>query len=212
MADTEYHKIHVPFKRQTDRQQPGFGKLILGQWARDEFELLAGHMWHWTEKIDGANLRVIWNGHTVTFGGCTADTTLSVATVEWLQERFPAELMENQFHDSPAVLYGELVGPKAAAGAERYRPERDVLFFDARVGQWWLRWHDFHILAAQMHLSTAPLVAFDTVHWALDHVGSKPRSELGDFPMQGLVGRPPLGLLGRDGDRLLMKIKARDLA
>ena len=52
----QYHKIQGLFKRGPDN------KFIEGEWSLPEFEYLAKLNWTWTEKVDGTNMRVMWDG------------------------------------------------------------------------------------------------------------------------------------------------------
>lgn len=63
---SEYHKIMGPFKRFTEG--PNRNKVIPWAWSTPEFQTLSHPNWHWTEKVDGTNIRVIWDGHRVSFG------------------------------------------------------------------------------------------------------------------------------------------------
>ena len=57
----EYTKIPNIFKR----EEFGKNRLIEGDFSSDELEYLADNLWVWTEKVDGTNIRVIWDGHSV---------------------------------------------------------------------------------------------------------------------------------------------------
>jgi len=65
----EYPKIYGPYLRHTEG--PDRNKLIEGAWSRPEIGYLADFEWHFTEKVDGTNIRVHWDGHKVEFGGRT---------------------------------------------------------------------------------------------------------------------------------------------
>ena len=62
----EYHKIQSVFKRDDKTH-----KFIEGQWSLPEFELLKDITWVWTEKIDGTNIRIIWDGFDIKAKGKT---------------------------------------------------------------------------------------------------------------------------------------------
>ena len=63
----EYHKIETVFNRSTD----GDKRLIWGDYRNETVEYLAGNIWQFTEKIDGTNIRIHWDGHNVEIGGRT---------------------------------------------------------------------------------------------------------------------------------------------
>ena len=63
----EYNKIETVFNRDTN----GTKKLIEGSFRNETVEFLKDNIWTFTEKIDGTNIRVHWDGHKVEFGGRT---------------------------------------------------------------------------------------------------------------------------------------------
>jgi hypothetical protein len=203
-----YPKIHSPFKRHTEG--PLRNKLDTTTWARPEFEILARLDWEWTEKVDGTNVRVIWDGYRVTLGGRTDNAQMPAMLVTVLQELFPETLLEQQFGASPAILHGEGYGPKIQKGGGNYRPDQGFVLFDVKVGPWWLLRDAVEDVAAKMSLDVVPIIAHGGIRDAIDRVVNGLSSSWGDFSAEGLVGRPPLGITGRDGDRLLVKVKAED--
>lgn len=211
MATTEYHKIESPFKRFTDGPQRN--KLDVTQWSRPEFEVLAGLPWHWTEKIDGTNIRVSWDGHRVSFGGRTDAAQIPTSLLNVLVEMFPEELLEQVFGASPAVLYGEGFGAKIQkVGASYIADGQSFVLFDVKAGDWWLTPASVADVAFKLGVNQAPVFASHMdVPMAIETVARGLHSSWGDFWAEGLVGRPPLGITARDGSRLLMKVKHADL-
>ena len=57
----KYPKIETIFKRSTD----GSKELVEGLYRNTTVEYLANNIWMCTEKIDGTNIGVVWDGHTV---------------------------------------------------------------------------------------------------------------------------------------------------
>ena len=207
---TLYPKISSPFKRHTEGPQRN--KLDHTRWARPEFEALADLDWYWTEKVDGTNVRVIWDGYKVEFGGRTDNAQMPAPLVSALRELFPEELLEQQFGVNPAILYGEGFGAKIQKGGGNYRPDQGFALFDVKRGDWWLLPEDVAGIAESMKLDDAPLVLRGSVHDAIEHVRGGLLSRWGSFAAEGLVGRPPMGIRARDGDRLLLKVKSVDFA
>lgn len=205
-----YPKIHSPFKRHTEGPQRN--KLDPTRWARPEFELLANLDWEWTEKVDGTNVRVIWDGYRVTFGGRTDNAQMPVSLLTVLSNLFPETLLEQQFGASPAILFGEGYGAKIQKGGSNYRPDQGFVLFDVRVGDWWLLRDGLADVAAKMGIELVPTKRPGSIKSAINAVVEGVKSFWGDFPIEGLVGRPPLGIVGRDGDRLLIKVKAEDFS
>lgn len=139
----EYPKIESVFVR--DEQTH---KFIDGQWRLPEFEYLKDCEWLWTEKVDGTNIRVMWDGQKVRFGGKTdnaqiyvplLDMLTAIFTVEAMTAVFPpAEVQEGREDGSANVcLYGEGYGARIQKGGGNYNKDGvDFTLFDVRVSEW----------------------------------------------------------------------------
>jgi hypothetical protein len=208
---SEYHKIQSIYKRDmTSRRKT----LLEGQWTIPEFEYLAGNVWTFTEKVDGTNIRVIFQGGGIKFGGRTEDAQIPAQLVARLNERFlplAAKLCE-VFPDGAAVLYGEGYGAKIQKGGGNYRADQDFVLFDVRVGQWWLQRADVHDVAQKLGIDVVPVIGEGSLHDAVAWAKRGIRSTWGDFEAEGIVARPKAELMTRGGQRLVAKIKCRDFA
>src|SRR5689334_6497289 len=106
----EYQKIQTVFSRNLESNRK---ELIEGAWSLPEFEVLKDLQWVWTEKIDGTNIRIMWDGKTVRFGGKTDDAQIPTSLLSVLQDTFIPEKMSAVFADVTEVcLYGEGYGAK----------------------------------------------------------------------------------------------------
>lgn len=208
---TTYQKIPGPFKRYTDG--PNRNKLIVGEWATPELEATKDMDWIWTEKVDGTNIRLIWDGHKVTYGGRTDNAQLPAKLIAVLDTLVPEELFEQKFAATPAVLYGEGYGAGIQSGGI-YRPDQSFVLFDVRIGDFWLRHEDIKDVAKSMGLDAVPIVLTGPIQAAINVVSTGLESSWGLARVQaeGLVGVTKVGLLGRDGERLIVKIKRKDFA
>ena len=103
----EYHKIETLF----ERELTGSKKLIEGKFRNETVEYLANNKWIFTEKIDGTNIRVCWDGHKVTFGGRTERRNIPAHLVNKLNEMFATpeveEMFEQVFGEKEVILFGE---------------------------------------------------------------------------------------------------------
>jgi ATP-dependent RNA circularization protein (DNA/RNA ligase family) len=208
---SEYHKIQSIFKRDMTSKRK---TLLEGQWTMPEFEYLAGNTWVFTEKVDGTNIRIIFQEGIVTFGGRTDDAQIPAQLVTRLNERFlpMAVKLAEVFPDGAAVLYGEGYGAKIQKGGGNYRPDQDFVLFDVKVGDWWLQRADVEDVAAKLGLDVVPIIGEGTLHDAVAHAKAGIRSAWGDFQAEGIVARPKTELKTRSGHRLIAKIKCRDFA
>lgn len=210
----EYPKIGGPFNRAVDG--PNRNRVIHGSWSRPEFEFLADTPWSWTEKVDGTNLRVHWDGHKVEFGGRTDNAQIPAKLVTRLRELFREELFEQQFDGTAVTLYGEGYGAGVGKGGGNYKRDGvDFVLFDVRIGQFWLQRHDVFDIGNKMGVQVVPVAHVGSVWRAIEIVSEGLTSEWwraapSSFRAEGLVGVPLPGFLDRSGKRIMMKVKTVD--
>ena len=206
---TEYHKIDSLFKR--DMSAPT-KPLILGDWARPEFEYLSNCEWEWTEKVDGTNIRVdVALDGGIKFGGRSDNASIPAKLVERLQAVFPpqAEALHSLFPNG-AVLYGEGFGAKIQKGGGNYLPYQDFVLFDVRAGGWWLQRDAVETIAMRFGLGSVPVIGRGGLMAAVERTRAGFHSAWGNFVAEGIVARPAVELRRRDGSRIITKIKHRD--
>jgi hypothetical protein len=207
----EYPKISGPFRRHTD-PGPLRNQLIWGDWTMPEFGALAGVNWSWTEKVDGTNVRIFWDGHRVAFGGRTDAAQIPTSLLTALDDMFPEELLEQTFNRQEVTLYGEGYGAKIQKAGGNYRPDQSFTLFDVRIDRWWLERDNVTGIAKSLGITAVPeRMDIRTVGEALEAVAAGVTSAYGDFPAEGLVGTAPCGLLTRAGGRIQMKVKHTDV-
>jgi hypothetical protein len=207
----EYHKIQSVYKR-----DPITHKFIDGEWSLPEFDYLAECEWEWTEKVDGTNIRVIWDDmdklvdYEVIFKGKTDNAQIPASLVKSLQDLFPSEKFRDVF-DSSVCLYGEGYGNRIQKVGSLYKPDGvSFVLFDILIGEWWLKREDVIAIAAKMGIEVVPTVDWGTLWEAIMFVKKGFNSNWGAFPAEGLVCRPKVDLRSRDGHRIITKIKTKD--
>lgn len=205
----QYHKIQTVFLRDPDTN---FKTLLEGQYAKPEFELLDEIEWTFTEKIDGTNIRVMWDGEKVTFGGKTDRAQIPSHLVTTLMERFTSEKMKS-VSESPFCLYGEGYGVKIQKGGN-YIPDRaDFILFDVKIGDWWLKREDVTDIANKLEINEVPVIGKGNLLQGVELVkhGFKSRiSHNKEYMAEGLIMRPSVELFNRSGERIICKIKHKD--
>lgn len=205
-----YHKIPGLYKR--EEQKPF--RLIEGVYREPELELLKDVEWTFTEKVDGTNIRVLWDGHTVVFGGRTENAQIPSPLVTKLNELFMGTRMEQVFEqvfgETPAILFGEGYGAKIQKGGGNYSDTQEFILFDVRVGERYLRREDVEDVANKFSLKVVPIVAKGKLEDGVKLVKEGLKSQWGDFMAEGLVAKPTVDLFNRKGERILTKIKAED--
>lgn len=205
----EYTKIPNIFKR----EEFGKNRIIEGEYATPELEYLANVPWVWTEKVDGTNIRVIWDGHAVSFGGRTDKAQIPANLVNRLNDLFGGtnkeEIFEQKFGETPVILFGEGFGEKIQKGGGLYGPV-DFILFDVFCGGMWLMRDSVEDIANTFGIRTVPSVGTGTLPEAVEYVRQHPKSFLRDAEMEGVVCRPVCELSDRRGNRLIVKVKCRD--
>lgn len=208
----EYHKIQSLYKR--DMQ--GNRKLLVGQWSVPEFEYLQNNLWVWSEKIDGTNLRIGWRNNSMFIGGRTEKAQIPAELVQRLHEIFPKEKLEERFKELPedteAMLFGEGYGRKIQSGGDYIPDGVDVILFDVRIGKWWLRRQDVDKMAEQLGIKSVPIVGQGNIAEAVEFAKSGFESQVSQKMKvaEGLVIRPAVELISRNGQRVIAKVKYKD--
>ena len=87
----EYVKIETPYIRSED----GNKKLIEGQFRNETVRYLKDVIWEFTEKVDGTNISIVWDGHKVEFHGRTERAQIPSHLVNKLNELFGGEGNKN---------------------------------------------------------------------------------------------------------------------
>ena len=204
----EYHKIQTVYKRDPATK---FKTLLDGEFSLPEFEYLKDNEWVFTEKVDGTNIRVHFDGETITFGGRTERASIPAPLVARLNALFlhQLDLFYREFPDG-VTLYGEGYGAKIQKGGGNYCAHQDFVLFDVKVGAWWLQREDVESIAELLGVSAVPIIGagplIQMINWAERGFCSK----WGDFPAEGIVARPATELQTRGGERIITKIKCKD--
>lgn len=157
----EYHKIHSVYKRDPANNHKTF---LEGDFSLPEFGFLKDRPWVATEKVDGANIRVMFDGNTITYGGKTDEAQIPATLITRLNERFlpQREKFAESFPDG-VCLYGEGYGAKIQKGGGNYRQDQDFCLFDVRVGEWWLQREDVEDVAFKLGLDVVPILGTQTL-------------------------------------------------
>jgi len=204
----KYHKIQTVFKRN--------GKTLLeGQYSLPEFEYLAGNQWTFTEKVDGTNIRILWEHGTVRFAGKTDNAQIHAGLVNCLREHFPDDstfvsAFPDCDSDSGVCLYGEGYGAKIQKGGRKYSADQEFVLFDVKVGDCWLQRRDVEDVAAKLSIDVVPVIGQGTLAECVELVRGGFLSRWGDFEAEGVVARPTTELCTRSGQRIIAKLKCRD--
>lgn len=204
----EYHKIETLFKRDLKTK-----KLIEGKYRNKTIEYLKNNKWQFTEKIDGTNIRIYWDGHKVSYFGRTDKAQIPAELMNRLVELFGGEvneeIFEQKFGETEVVLVGEGYGEKIQKGG-LYRKGQDFILFDVMIAGNWQPRESIENIAKTFNIDVVPIVLEGTIQEGIDYVKTKPKSAFGTADSEGVVGRPKIELQDRTGNRVIVKIKVRD--
>lgn len=203
----EYHKIQTVFLRDPATK---YKTLRLGLWSKPEFEFLKENTWVFTEKVDGTNIRVQWDGSTITFAGKTDRANTPKFLLETLENMFQSDTFA--LHEFPPMcLYGEGYGAKIQKGGGNYIPGGvSFIVFDILVDGIWLERHNVEDIADKLDIKVVPIVGKGKLLDGIEMVRNGYKSRLRETPPEGLVMRPEIEMLNRRGERVITKIKMKD--
>ena len=205
----EYNKIDTLYKRDMD----GSKKLLEGEFRNPTVEFLKDNIWTFTEKIDGTNIRVYWDGHKVQFGGRTERAQIPSDLVNYLNSVFGTseaeQIFEEKFGETEVILFGEGYGPKIQNGG-LYRSDVSFILFDVLISGNYQPRESVEDIAKAFGIDFVPIIFEGTIQEGVDFVKCHPDSTIGTAKMEGLVGRPKIEMRDRCGKRVIVKIKWED--
>lgn len=183
----------------------------------ETMQTLKNITWEGTEKVDGTNVRVHWDGHRIEFAGRTDKAELPKELKEALSNIFLTQEMEyvfeQLFEDKDVILYGEGYGPKIQNGGD-YSQEAKFILFDVEINDFYLSRENVNDIADKLGLDKVPVVFEGTLDDAIEYVKKHNMSTLGNgkHEMEGLVLQPK-GIVLYDYKKrpLKCKCKYRDL-
>lgn len=205
---SEYHKIQTLYLRDPANRHK---TLLDGEWALPEFGYLSECPWVFTEKVDGTNIRVIWDGERVSFGGKTDRAQIPTPLLDHLLLAFPAERLAEVL-TGPIVLYGEGYGPKIQSGGG-YRDDQGFILFDALAGDTWLERQTVEELGDSLECPVVPFIGMGRPVEAVEMCREGFKSAIAKdttLNSEGIVLRPAVELKTRRGKRIISKLKLKD--
>lgn len=208
-----YQKIETLYKRDME----GTFKLIEGKFRNKIVEYLKDNKWYFTEKVDGMNVRVHWDGYKISFYGRSKSAVLPEHLKTKLTEMFinnkTEEMFEQLFGKQEVILFGEGYGHKIQCGDNYNSKECNFILFDVFTDNKYLPLEQVNQIAHSLNICSVPIILTETIDNAVKFVKSKPKSYIAEnkeYEMEGLVGRPMTDIYDNEGNRIMVKIKARD--
>ena len=216
-----YHKIQSIFYRDPEKNYKTF---IEGKFSDPAFDILQNVPWDFTEKIDGTNIRIGWDGNGVKFGGRTDNAQFPGQLWIYLQEHFTDARLSPVFQGAGSItLIGEGYGGKIQKMAKVYGDAQRFILFDVFVEPCenhplgiWLERESVEDIACQLDIPHVPIIFTNRLMNGYLKLKECPDysslvSEIG-APLEGFVARPQRELRNRFGSRIITKIKGKDFA
>lgn len=195
-------------------------QFLVGQYSTPEIQYLKDNDWVFTEKVDGTNIRVMWDGKEAEFAGRSDDAQLPVPLMYKLNDLFKTmpqriklkEIFNGSDVDEPNVcLYGEGYGNKIQAAGKDYIADGvDFVLFDVWINGYWLERSAVDDIAKKLGIKSVPIIGHGTLDDAIAMTKKGFKSQWGDFLSEGIVARPRVEMFTRKGERVITKIKHRD--
>lgn len=218
-----YPKIQTLFKRDA------YNIIIPKQFATPEFEYLKDNLWECTEKIDGTNIHIDLLPVYESLDGPMVDVNMTICgrtekaeipkhLLNKLQSIFNKDTLIEYFYKAngnscPISIYGEGYGVKIQKGGNYIKDDVNFILFDIKVGNMWLKRDTLETIAADLHLDIVPFIGYMNIPQAIEYVKKGFKSiiaENKDYNAEGLVLKTPTGLLFRNGERIITKLKTCD--
>ena len=162
--------------------------------------------------------------------GKTPNANIPVFLQAKMEELFPVEklmtafnrgvcyeTMEDaakEYNSGRVIVFGEGYGAKIQKGGGNYISNGvDFILFDVMVGDMYLLRESLEDIAVKLDVPIVPLIGYMTIDEAIEFVKKGFKSVIAenkDYDAEGLVLKTPMGLLGRNGSRIITKIKTCD--
>ena len=116
-----------------------------------------------TEKVDGMNIRIMWNGKEIIYAGRSDNAQIPMPLMYRLDELFKAkierfiEIFSEQ--DSSVCLYGEGYGAKIQKGGGNYISDGvGFVLFDIQIDGIYLDRESVEDIASKLGISVVPII------------------------------------------------------
>ena len=182
-------------------------------------DYLKGNEWLCSEKINGMNISVTYDGHRVSWNGRTEDSELPKEVENILRGTFEESeiIFEQMFGEKEVHLFMECYGGKLQGGI--YGGKERLVGFDVMVDGYYLDkmvikdiFEKFGVACVHLTVVSHLSMAIDMVKYWMEHNSVSQYCEDGKQTMpEGLVCVPAARLYDHQGNRVIVKIKVRDL-
>lgn len=233
MSKNEYPKINSIFKRDEK------GKFY-PEFSEPAFKYLAQNEWIGTEKVDGMGIRIEIipslgsDKYSLQLKGRTDCSQIpqNISRYYWglLVDKLSTPNIKKVFPElcffHTITFYGEAYGEKIQKAGKRYCPNGGVgiVIFDIKIAtatpdgdvreEYWLERHNVEDIVRKLDLDVVPIIFQGSLWDAIAFISKDDiTTKVTRFPVniEGLVLQPSVPLQDRRGNRIITKIKVKDL-
>lgn len=176
-------------------------------------EYLKDVPWIGTEKIDGTNIRIHWDGYEFEIAGRTSKSDVPKEIQEIFKKKFDSDMeviFEQKFGKKDVILFCEGYGGKIQNGA--YDCETSLIGFDVMVNDMYLDKFEAKSIFEELGIDFVPMTIFANLGEAIKYVQEHSQSiKHPTCALEGLVCAPAVRIYDVNGKRVIVKIKGREL-
>ena len=216
----KYPKLQTLFNRDEKRKMV----IIPDEISKPEFQQVK--YWEVTEKIDGTNIRIVFElqdatrGYSIGFEGRGDDSQIPKKLLEYLKKTFTTQKLHKVFVKldgkepvlpRKVILYGEGYGVGIGDKGKFYLPDtNEFMLFDVWVDEWWLEYENIADVAKKLKIAVVPSFGIMSMDEAIELVKTKRKSRVAELVMEGVVAKSNPQVLFRNKDPIMWKLKCRD--
>lgn len=181
--------------------------------------LLADKEWVFRRKIDGANIRIQWDGEQALWNGKTDKFVCGSELTEYMNSTFIEEIFEEKFgRDVKVVIFGEHMGPKVQ-GNELKLDKDEVIIYDVNINGFWQPRENVREIASYFGGRTCydvmsrpnELTPEDVSGYRFTLEGLINVTSAGFFNnWEGVVATPTVECRNQKNERIIVKVKVKD--
>lgn len=227
--DFRYHHIDAPTIQDDDYGREHKKRILtctcLPETFRDPLVAMLRHnLWVVRRKLDGANIRIQWDGEQALWNGKTNNFQCGANLTEYMNNTFLEEIFEEKFgRDANVVIFGEHMGPKVQ-GNELKLEKDQVFVYDVNINGFWQPKETVREIAGYfgcftcydemwihncfndgISVSDSPALEKQTLRRIITGVAAGTYKE-----WEGIVATPEVECRNQKGERVIVKVKTKD--
>lgn len=239
-----YPKISCPFLRVNPKDK----MVDLNQYSDKYADLLSNVEFSATEKVDGKNTNIIYDGNNVKFEGHTDKTTWTPEEETWIKNKFIndgfIQMCEQQFGEKTVQFCGELIGPKIQSNIYKLDDYKFIVF-DIKINNVFISREFVKEITNTLYMDTIDIYTSTLMYCAFNYTNIPNKFKEKDYSasdplyltikewaefmqsidkqlfigsrfnpnveIEGFVIRPRYELIKPNGERVIYKIKYKDI-